>query len=120
MSGRLSSFVWGGLMGLAVGVLYAPKSGKETRNDLKKRADEYLEQGMEEYEAQKDRVLEAVEMGRQAAVDTSEDLKGKIQETRDKLKAQVDAAAESAKEKINTAAGKVRDVTERPLPENPE
>ena len=119
-SGRLSSFVWGGLIGLAVGVLYAPKSGKETRDELKKRADEYLEQGLEEYEVQKDRVLEAVEMGRQTAVDTSEDLKNKIQETRDKLKAQVDAAAETAKEKINAAAGKVRDVSETPLTETPE
>ena len=120
MSGRLSSFVWGGLIGLAVGVLYAPKSGKETRDDLKKRADEYLEQGLEEYEVQKDRVLEAVEMGRRSAIDTSEDLKSKIQETRDKLKAQVDAAAEAAKEKISAAAGKVRDVTETPAPEAPE
>ena len=120
MSGRFSSFIWGGLIGLAIGVLYAPKAGKETREDLKKRADEYLEQGLEGYEAQKDRVLEAVEVGRQSAVDKSEELKSRVQETRDKLKAQVDAAAEAAKEKINTAAGKVRDITEAPAPESQE
>ena len=118
MSGRLSSFVWGGIVGLAIGVLYAPKSGKETRDELKQRADEYLEQGLEGYEVQKDRVLEAVEAGRQSAADKSEELRGKVQETRDKLRAQVDLAAETAKEKINAATGKVREITDSPT-DNP-
>ncbi|MDR2811766.1 MAG: YtxH domain-containing protein [Endomicrobium sp.] len=29
-------FILGGLIGAALGVLYAPKSGKETRQDIKK------------------------------------------------------------------------------------
>src|SRR3972149_1362418 len=119
MSGRLFSFVWGWLIGLAIGILYAPKSGKETREDLRKRTDEFLELGLENYNVQKERVLEAVEGGRKSAGETSEDLKTKKQETRDKLKAQVDAAAEAAREKINVAAGKVRDMTEPEAPETP-
>lgn len=109
MRTRFSAFLWGGLIGAAVGILYAPKSGRETRDELRHRADELLEQGLDSYETQKDKVLEAVDVGRQGAIEKSEELKSKIIETRDRLKAQVDAAAESAKEKINLAVSKAED-----------
>jgi gas vesicle protein len=109
VANRFSAFLWGGLIGAAIGVLYAPRPGKETREELRRRADELMDEGMENYEEQKGRVLEAVETGRQSAVEKSEELKGRILETRDRLKAQVDAAAEQAKEKINTAVSQAEE-----------
>ena len=40
----------GGLIGMALGVLFAPKSGKETREDITRKADELLARTKEEYE----------------------------------------------------------------------
>ncbi len=117
MTGRFSSFIWGGLVGLAVGILYAPRSGEETREELKKRADEYFEQGMHEFDDQKERVVEVVESGRKTAQEKGKELKTKVQETRERLKEQVDTAAEAAREKINLAASKVREITEASTPE---
>ena len=57
-------------------------------------------------------MLEAVDVGREAAVERTEELKAKINETKDKLKAQVDAAAESARDKMNTAAERVSEIKE--------
>lgn len=112
MSGRLSAFVTGGLIGAIIGILFAPKTGQETRDDLKKRADELMEQSRETYETQRERVLEVVDAGKDTAVQRTEELKAKISDTRDKLKAQVDAAADSAKDKINSATEKVTEIKE--------
>ncbi len=40
----------GGLIGAALGILYAPKSGKETRDEIAGKANELLDKTKEEYE----------------------------------------------------------------------
>ncbi len=40
----------GGLIGAAVGILYAPKSGKATRDDIRDSAEELLEKAKRQYE----------------------------------------------------------------------
>lgn len=40
----IGKFIAGAMVGAGLGVLFAPKSGKETRADLKKKFDEVLEQ----------------------------------------------------------------------------
>lgn len=40
----------GGLIGMALGILFAPKSGKETREELARKADDLLIKTKEEYE----------------------------------------------------------------------
>jgi gas vesicle protein len=40
----------GGLIGIALGILFAPKSGKETRDDVTRKANEMLAKAKEEYE----------------------------------------------------------------------
>lgn len=46
----LKGFLIGGLAGVVAGVLFAPKSGKETRNELGEKATNLAERMKEEYE----------------------------------------------------------------------
>jgi len=87
-----SSFGWflAGLgIGAAIGMLYAPKSGQETRDELRRRAEEgreyviksardareqanqWVDKGKDFVETQKDQFRSAVEAGRQAYKETT-------------------------------------------------
>jgi gas vesicle protein len=89
-----NSFLWflAGLgIGAAVGVLYAPRSGNETREAIRAKADEgreymkerakqareqaseWAERGREVVSQQKDQFRSAYEAGRQAYQDTTKD-----------------------------------------------
>ena len=84
----LSSFLLGLGVGVGIGMLFAPKSGEETRQiikskagegtdyikqrgaDLKQTATEWVDKGKEAIGRQKDNIADAVEAGRQAYRDT--------------------------------------------------
>lgn len=84
----LSSFLLGLGVGVGIGMLFAPKSGQETRDmiknkagestdylkqrsaDLKNSANEWVDKGKEALGRQKDNIADAVEAGRQAYRDT--------------------------------------------------
>jgi gas vesicle protein len=90
-SSTILAFLLGGLTGAALAILYAPRSGRETREMLGERlregtergrelrgkvasrsrealddAGEYLSRGKETVERHKDRLATAIEAGRQA------------------------------------------------------
>ena len=80
----LSSFLLGLGVGVGIGMLFAPKSGEETRklikdkasegtdfvkqrsSDIKQTATEWVEKGKEAIGRQKDTISDAVEAGKQA------------------------------------------------------
>jgi gas vesicle protein len=80
----LSSFLLGLGVGVGIGMLFAPKSGRETRQlikdkadegseflkqrgtELKQSASEWVDKGKEAISRQKDTLADAVEAGRQA------------------------------------------------------
>ena len=84
----LSSFLLGLGVGVGIGMLFAPKSGQETRDmiknkagegtdflkqrsaDLQKQASEWVDKGKEALGRQRDNIADAVEAGRQAYRDT--------------------------------------------------
>jgi gas vesicle protein len=86
---RISYFLLGLGVGVAVGVLFAPKSGSETRELLKSKAEEgkeflarrtdewkesasdILDRGKQAVNRQKDQVAAAVEAGKQAYRETA-------------------------------------------------
>jgi len=107
---KVTAFIYGALLGAVAGVLWAPRSGKETRELLKQKADELIEQGLENYESQRERLLDTIESSRKSVLERSEELKQRIQEAREKIMEQVDAATEAAKEKIKLAASKATEV----------
>lgn len=81
----------GGLIGVVIGILYAPKSGKETREEIGKKADQLLTKAKEEYEF-------AIEKSRKAYEETVQRLKS-IEKT--------------ALEKAEEVGEKVDEITER-------
>ena len=80
----LSSFLFGLGVGVAIGILFAPKSGQETRElirnkagegqdflkqrseELRQNAAEWVEKGKEAINKQRDNFADAMEAGRQA------------------------------------------------------
>src|SRR4030095_6809807 len=86
--GDVSCFLLGLGVGIGIGLLFAPKSGEETRGMLKSKAGEgkeylkqrsvelrdsandLLEKGKEAVNRQKDHLMEAMEAGKQASRET--------------------------------------------------
>ena len=72
----------GAIAGVVAGLLLAPKSGRETREQL------FGEGGIGK---QVDRVKGAIGAGKDSAADQNEALRRKIEETRERLRSQMDA-----------------------------
>ncbi len=77
-------FVIGALIGAVIALLTAPKTGKETREQLKAAV------GGEGFKGQADKLKDAFGAGKESAADQSEALKRKIEETRARLRQQMD------------------------------
>lgn len=108
----------GGLIGIALGILFAPKSGKETRDDILLKTDEMLARVKEEYEKalEKSRLAYEDSLNRLKGVNLSvkakaEEAEGKISElaqqgseamlsNKNKLKKAIDAGLKAYKEEL--------------------
>ena len=51
IEGFIKGIILGGVIGAAIGILYAPQSGRKTREDINRKAEELLAKSKEEYEA---------------------------------------------------------------------
>ena len=96
----LGAFLLGGVVGAVLGLLFAPRSGKENREFLTTKAEEYWGEGKEYYETGREKVSEVYETGREKATETAEELKLKIDAARDRLREQVETVSTQAKEKV--------------------
>lgn len=88
---KLSYFFLGLGLGVAVGVLFAPKSGAETRDFLRSKADEGT-----------DFVKRSAEDLRDTAADTIDRGKDAIKRHKDNLAAAVDAGKQAYREALKT------------------
>jgi len=81
----LKGLLIGGLIGVVAGILYAPKSGKETREDIARTTDDLLSRAKDEYE----KAVEKSKAAYEAAVKRLKDLelsaKEKVEEVESKV-----------------------------------
>ena len=89
-SGVILAFLLGGLTGAALAILYAPRSGRETRERLGERLREGVDKGRELRER-------AVAKGREVYDDAS-DFVGRQRETIEKRKDRLTTAIEAGKQ----------------------
>ncbi|MHB1377097.1 MAG: YtxH domain-containing protein [Candidatus Humimicrobiaceae bacterium] len=64
-SGRVTVFFTGLAIGVALGILFAPKSGKETRNVLVEKSEKLMEMGKESVSDVVGKAKDLVESGKQ-------------------------------------------------------
>ena len=94
------AFMLGGLIGAALGLLFAPRSGKEMRELIAERGGEYWGDAGEFYVAGKEKVTDVVTDAQQTASEKGEQLRSKIDEARSRLQDQVARSATTAKDKL--------------------
>ena len=96
------AFLLGGIVGAVLGLLFSPRSGRENREFIAAKADEYWGEGKQFYETSRAKVL-----------DETEEMRVKIDAARDRLKEQVDTVTQQAKGKIQEVAPVAKDVVTR-------
>ena len=123
----IATFGVGLLVGAAAGVLFAPKSGEETREDLSKRVDDLMSKGKDiqgevthSLEAARDRAMDVAGEAREKVAEVAGEAKDKAlnlaTETRDKAtqlasetKDKATNAATDIKSSASSAAGDLKD-----------
>jgi gas vesicle protein len=81
----MKSFLFGLGLGVGLGILFAPMSGEETRNNLAERANDLASSARETYEQNRDKVQRGVESIRS----TAERAMGQVRSTVDQTASQV-------------------------------
>jgi gas vesicle protein len=108
----IGPFIVGALLGAGVALLFAPRSGEETQQEIRRKAaqlrgaaeekvrsvqqqiEQRFEQAREGVMGRVDHLREAVDSGRAAAQEARTDLEGRIDRTKAAYRAGVDAARE--------------------------
>ena len=105
MSNQIEGFVKGviigGLIGAAIGILYAPQSGRKTRRDINDKAEELLEKAKKEYEAALKKSGKAYE----SAVKQLKYLESSAKEKVGEMEEKVDELADLGKEAFHDTKG---------------
>jgi len=75
--GMLIGFLTGGALGAALALLYAPKSGKELRKDIRDKSDEYLDEAEKYIAEAKDKAIDLINEGKKRSEKLIKDAKDK-------------------------------------------
>lgn len=99
---RLSYFALGLGIGVAVGILFAPKSGEETRTMLRTKADESKDYLKRVSEDGKEYIVRKSEELKDTAADLAEKSKLALQRQKEQLAAAVEAGRAAYKETVSS------------------
>lgn len=109
-------FVWGALMGAAAALLLAPKSGAETQQELKERAQRLRQRAEEAVGGIQETVQDALESGREQLDKKLKTAKRSVEQGRAKAQQAFDAGRNAAKvartefdERVSGGGGKDAD-----------
>jgi len=100
----VKGLVIGGLIGAVLGVLYAPKSGKETREDIARKTEDLMARAREEY----DLALEKSKRAYDAAVKRLKDAENSAKEKVEEVESKVEELAERGKETLLDGKGRLK------------
>lgn len=75
--GMFIGFLTGGALGAALALLYAPKSGKELRKDIRDKSDEYLDEAEKYIAEAKDKAIDLINEGKKRSEKLIKDAKDK-------------------------------------------
>jgi gas vesicle protein len=104
----ISGLIVGGLIGAVIGILYAPKSGKETREEIGQKADELLSKAKEEYGQAVEKSRKAYEAAIERLKALEETAKEKVEEVGEK----VDELAGLGKETLQDGKSRLKKAIE--------
>jgi gas vesicle protein len=99
--GFIKGIIIGGVVGAAIGILYAPQSGRKTREDIDRKAEEFLTKAKKEYEAALKKSGKAYESAVKELKYMESDAKEKVGEIEEK----VDELTELGKEAFHDTKG---------------
>ena len=91
----LKGLIIGGFIGVVLGILYAPKSGKETREDIARTTEDLLSKGKEEYEKAVERSKSAYEAAVKRLKELEISAKEKVEEVENKVSEFANMGAEA-------------------------
>jgi gas vesicle protein len=92
----LKGLIIGGLIGAAIGILYAPKSGKETRDDIARKTEDLMTRAREEYE----KAVAKSKLAYESAVKHLEELESSAKEKVEEVEAKVSEFAQQSAEVV--------------------
>lgn len=98
--GLLVGFLTGAIVGAAVALLYAPKAGKELRQDIKNKADDLMTDAEKHLEVAKEKAISTINEGKKKAEQLVSDAKVKVE----KLMKDADQMIANAKNKASHPA----------------
>jgi gas vesicle protein len=97
----LKGLIIGGIIGAALGILYAPKSGKETREDIAHKTEDLLNKAKEEYEKALTKSKAAYELTVKRFQELELSAKEKVEEVESKVSKLAHKSAEAVQDNKN-------------------
>ncbi len=114
--GLMLGFLTGGLVGAVIALLYAPKSGRELRSDIKIKKDEFLDDTSEYMKIAKSKASDLINEGKKKSEQIIKDAKEKANTLLDDAnsilsdaKTKASEKFGSTKEKLNVEADRIKD-----------
>lgn len=111
--GLILGFVTGGLVGAAIALLYAPKSGRELRNDIRLKKDELVDDTSEFLQVAKTKASDLINEGRRKSEELISDAKKKAGTLIDDANTILNDAKTKASSALGTTKEKLTHETDR-------
>ena len=113
--GVLIGFITGGALGAALALLYAPKTGKELRAEIRTKSDDYLDEADKYIAEAKDKAIDLINDGKKKSEKLIKDAKVKSDElikdaekVLEEARSKTDVLVKTSKEKVDQKTSQVK------------